>query len=504
MALFEHQPYTNFENINLDMILADIKTIKENEASLDSRVDALEASYTTINENITNIQTDITNIYEQIGEIDLTALEARMDAVEADCLVLHNSLNNVLTRLMNDETQIETNTTNIGTNDLASVNRDNALSARISALERATVHDIYNYYADGNQLLFGSDLRNIPSSCKKLNYPIGYGNKSNKPFGDGDDERLFVYTDGGFQLNSSIGESTYDYYQFGVVANNFGNRTFTLTLAITGSSGNPTPTWLKHTFADATEAWQIGTDCYIGFTATDATLDADFPNMMKMELKGRRDKWVNVLGSNKIIFAYLEYGTGSVDITASYKPLYEAKDRLPFIGMPEPTIPSMVFIGQSKRLFDIPAYYIDSVGEQVSYYLPVASMGVYLWFDNSKHSWTGYCPINVRPTSESRSATQIDGLTERGCYVDAQIDVPSQFANLISPNSACQTYDGSTFDMVKNINVQGSFLMKTSEEASNKMHIKIQSSGFAIDGSVMQIGSIPLNGYSLVAITGFS
>ena len=153
MPLFEHMPYTNFENINLDWIL---KTIKQH----DTDISTLKTDVQNINGQITTINTTIIEIQEQIGEIDIDDLEARITALEEYDQTLHGMINNVLARVMGDEeditantTNIAANTTNIETNDLASVSRDNALSARISALERAHLHDIYNYYAEGNQCI---------------------------------------------------------------------------------------------------------------------------------------------------------------------------------------------------------------------------------------------------------------------------------------------------------------------------------------------------------------
>lgn len=503
MALFEHQPYTNFENINLDMILADIKTIKENEASLDSRVDALEASYTVINESITNIQTDITNIYEQIGEIDLTALEARMDAVEADCLVLHGMANNTLARVMNDETQIEANTTNIANNDLASVNRDNALSARISALERATVHDIYNYYAEGNQCIFGSDLRKLPSSCKTSDgYPAGWGNTSNRADGE-TKPRSFRFTDDGMVANMVDANVGYDYFQVGRYSSGlFNGSAYTVTFAVS-TGGDATPDWYTHTFSAFGEQWEVATGCVIKARKFYAWTGAD-DFYKTISFMGTPENWNTFLNGKKIVFIYVENGTGSVDTTATAKCEFDVKDRIFFEEVPAPTIPSPTYIYGTKTNFDIPAYYIDEVGDQVNYYLPVASMAAVIWFDASRKTMTGYVALSVKPTNMAESATQLAGLTEKGCYVDANVDVPSAFNNIYATAGESLTYDGSTLDTVKNVNLQGSFLLAATSASTSKIHVKIQSSGFAIPTVGTKIGSFPISLYSNGGISGIS
>lgn len=362
MPLFEHMPWTNFQNENLDWVL---EVTKKNETDISS----IQTTIAEIEGNITTINTQITNIIEQIGEIDLTDLEARMDAVEADCLVLHGMANNTLARVMNDETQIEsntsniaTNTTDIGNNDIASQNRDNALSARITQLERAVIHDIYNYYNEGNKCIFGSDLRHLPSSIKDSDgYPIvGWGNKGNANQAGTATVRSFKFVDGGMVANTD--STGYDYYQVGKFTNGlFINGAYTVTIALV-TADDATPTWYTHTFSSSTEQWTIATNCIIKIRKFYNWDDANTNHLFTISFMGIAANWNIFLNGRKIAFVYIESGNGSVDTSVTAKPPYDMKEREYFeqdsgsVELPEATI-----VGTGSGTASVTYY--DLVGE---------------------------------------------------------------------------------------------------------------------------------------------
>lgn len=341
MPLFENLPYTNFENINLDMILMDIKTMGQKYDELDGRLDELEASYTIINQNITNIQ-------NELDEIDLSGLEGRLDVVEQDLsiamdreLQLELRVSTLEETVSNQGTAITNNTTAITNNNIGSVNRDNALSARLSVLEAAKLHDVYNYYSDGNQCIFGSDLRKLPSACKTIDgYPLFWGNTQNRAENQ-TKTRAWKFTDDGMVPNTDSTDG-YDYYQTGMVCSGLvlGNQ-YTVTFAVS-SGGDATPTWYSHTFLASNESWTVATGCtiryrnFLGWSGADDTYKT-------ISFMGTPASWASFLGNNKIVYLYVEQGSGSVDTGATAKPKFTIKDRLPFLNdgeAPAPVIPA--------------------------------------------------------------------------------------------------------------------------------------------------------------------
>lgn len=342
MPLFENLPYTNFENINLDMILMDIKTMGQKYDELDGRLDELEASYTIINQQITNIQ-------QELDDIDLSGLEARVDQVEIDLQLQSSLIDQVNHRVGNLEldvdentTNITTNTTNITNNNIGSVNRDNALSARIAALEAAKIHDVYNYYTDGNLLIFGSDLRKMPSYCLDGDgYAYCYGNPHNRTQNQ-TVVRSFKFTNKGLEPNSDS-TSSYDTYQCGVLPKALGIvGQFTVTLFCSSATNdNPTGTWYKHTFSNRDEVWTLATGCTI--KVNDWQSWTEFSDYCAVGLQGSASAWSTFLNGKGIQFMYVEWGTGSVDTSTGAKPKLNCKDRNFFVASgvaPTPVIPA--------------------------------------------------------------------------------------------------------------------------------------------------------------------
>lgn len=377
MPLFEHMPYTNFENINLDWIL---KTIKQH----DSDISTLKTDVQNIGGQITTINTTITEIQEQIGEFDITELEARVDAVELRCTQLNNNINNVLNRVIADEGDIAantgniaTNTTDISTNNDASIARDNALAARIASLERAHLHDIYNYYSEGNMLLFGSDLRNLPDSCKRDGFPIGYGNPTNRHLYVGQTKtRAWKLTANGFQPDTSSTDG-YDYYQMGQFPASLGVADYvTVTFAVT-TGGDATPSaWYKHTFQASNEQWEVASGCIVKFAQH---TDGVNPEIYTVQFLGTPANWANVVDSTHYIpYIFVEWGTGSVSTEATDKCKFDIKDRLPFMDItaPEYTLTPTQF---NKTFINLPAVasWTDAQGFTHTVNVPV-TLNIYI------------------------------------------------------------------------------------------------------------------------------
>ena len=363
MALYqENFPFVNAHGLNLDWIL---KKIKETE----DRVEALETDYTRLVE--------------------------RMNANDADNELLHRELDNITLRLVNDEeiisgltNSVTTITNNITTinnaiteiqeelegidlqaledlvnsNNIASINRDNALSARIANLERATLHDIYNYYSESNQLLFGSDLRHMSPVLDSDGYPIvAWGNKTNASQAGTPETRGFKFVEGGMVADTS--RTSYDYYQVGKFTNGLGiNGAYTVTLALVNAD-DATPTWYKHTFTAANEAWNIATNCVIRMRKFYNWNNEATNHIMTVAFMGTSANWSTFLGNSKISFIFIENGTGSVDTSVTAKPEYNMKDREFFVETETPTpIIEERFISGNGTATAVINYY-DLVGD---------------------------------------------------------------------------------------------------------------------------------------------
>lgn len=360
MPLYEHMPYTNFENLNLDWIL---KTIKTHQTD----IDGLKTDVNGIKTTIINIQGDITTIQGQIGDIDVTSLRNRLDALEADARGLHTSLNALTGRVTTTENNVATNTSDIAentseiaANDTSSRQRDDALSARIRNLEQATIHDIYNYFSESNQLLFGSDLRHMAPVLDADGYPIvAWGNKTNASQAGTPETRSFKFVEGGMIADTS--RASYDYYQVGQFTNGLGiNGAYTVTLALVNAD-DATPTWYKHTFTASNEAWTIAPNCIIRIRKFYNWNDESTNHIVTVAFMGTAANWNAFLGNSKISFIFIENGTGSVDTSVTAKPPYNMKDREFFGHDATPTLPETIIEGDATATATVTYY--DQVGE---------------------------------------------------------------------------------------------------------------------------------------------
>ena len=361
MPLFEHMPYTNFENINLDWIL---KTIKTHQTDIDQ----LKADVGDMKTTIINIQGDITTIYETIEGLDIDSILSRIGALEDEYTLLHNNLNTITLRVVADEEDIAANTagvsangTAIANNDLASQNRDNALSARITQLERATIHDIYNYYGETNQCIFGSDLRHLPSEILDDDgYPIvGWGNKYNANQAGTSQARSFKFIAGGMVANTDY--ASYDYFQVGKYTNGLGiNGHYTVTLALV-TADDATPTWYSHTFNGTSEQWTIASNCVIKIRKFYNWDDSNTNHLVTVAFCGTAANWNTFLNGKKIAYIFVENGTGTVDTSSTSKPEYSIKDREFFIEQEAQDLPEQTIVGTGSGTASVTYY--DLVGE---------------------------------------------------------------------------------------------------------------------------------------------
>lgn len=363
MALYqENFPFVNAHGLNLDWIL---KKIKETE----DRVEALETDYTSLVERMNANDADNELLHRELDNITLRLVgdEETITGLTNSVTTITNNIttiNNAITEIQEELEGIDLQALEdlVNNNNIASINRDNALSARIANLERATLHDIYNYYSESNQLLFGSDLRHMTPVLDSDGYPVvAWGNKTNANQAGTPETRGFKFIDGGMVADTS--RSSYDYYQVGKFTNGLGiNGAYTVTIALVNAD-DATPTWYKHTFTASNEAWTIATNCIIRLRKFYNWNDENTNHIMTVSFMGTPANWNTFLGNSKISFIFIENGTGSVDTSVTAKPEYNMKDREFFVSVdvPSPEIPEANIIGTGSGTANVTYY--DLVGE---------------------------------------------------------------------------------------------------------------------------------------------
>lgn len=479
MALYEWFPFTNEHGMNFDWLLKAIKEIRDrvNEErddldALTARVQLLETDVNTLKSTVQNHGTRITALENNYSSLSnaIAGIESSITTINNDLVEIHNQIDGI------DLTEIENTITN---NNIQSINRDNALSARIGQLERATLHDVYNYYSDGNMLLFGSDLRNLPDTCKEGGFPKRYGNKLNKHLAVGTSTvRAWKLTAKGFEVDTT--NSSYDYYQMGQFPPSLGVvDSVTVTFCVS-TGGDATGTWYQHTFTGASEQWTIRSGCIVRFGTF---LDND-NTIYSVQFLGTPANWLNVVPSGSCIpFIYVEYGTGSVDTSASAKPKFNSKDRQ-FFETNTAVIPEPSNFAQNITQ-DIDAFYYDAVGEQVNYKLPTTSNVRVWWFNKMLN---GFITINCRPTSTASGVTQLDGINENGCYAEFDLALSDSTIPVIGFNSHFPVYD-----MIGNKQGEAYLIKGDNDTVMTKVHVKLSSTGFVIEGVTDKYLQIPFN-----------
>ncbi len=504
MPLFEHMPYTNFENINLDWIL---KTIKQH----DTDISTLKTDVQNINGQITTINTTITEIQEQIGEFDITELEARVDAVELRCTQLNNNINNVLNRVIADEGDIATNTghiaTNtedISTNNDASIARDNALAARIASLERAHLHDIYNYYSEGNMLLFGSDLRNLPDSCKRDGFPIGYGNPTNRHLYVGQTKtRAWKLTANGFQPDTSSTDG-YDYYQMGQFPASLGVADYvTVTFAVS-TGGDATPSaWYKHTFQASNEQWEVASGCIVKFAQH---TDGVNPEIYTVQFLGTPANWANVVDSSHYIpYIFVEWGTGSVSTEATDKCKFDIKDRLPFMDITAPEYTPTV-VGGNKFFTNLPATatWVDAQGFTHTVEVPIDLRVYYTSVDGKTYNveahfvfkWTNNVDMILNLNAFSIDFNQQMSWGENDSD-DPFFSLSTYNAHLVNRADSVSRLQGAyEYDLRNNLYVNYAF--STSGIASRAHYFQLHVVSSGLDGNVSTLTTEFISNFSFI------
>lgn len=396
--LFEGNfPYVNQHGANFDWI---IKALKE----LDVKTDELEESLSELTTLVNTINTNVTNITNTVNNLGgrVTALETSTSGLAGRVTALENADVTIIGRIEVIESELadidlQELSDLINSVNVNSINRDNALSARISRLESATIHDVYNYYSDGNQLLFGSDLRHLPSACKTDDgYPLYWGNTKNRAENQ-TKTRAWKFTDTGMIPNTDSTDG-YDYYQVGMFSSGLLLGNYTVTFAVS-TGGDATPTWYTHTFQAENESWTIATGCVIRARSFYQWSGAD-TFYKTISFMGTPASWATFLGANKyIVYIYIENGNGSVDTSVTAKPKFCMKDRFAFedVGSVTPVIPSPT----EYNILTTPNITLKvTVGSTVHEYSGQIKANFYLWSFNGMLN--GYCRVMIESSQSIR------------------------------------------------------------------------------------------------------
>lgn len=90
MGLFEHFPYVNFHELNVDWILRKLKSLEQRMDAAEARLDAAEARLDVIEADIIDIRAEIVQIKNRLTSLEnrCTALEGRCSDLEDRCTAL--------------------------------------------------------------------------------------------------------------------------------------------------------------------------------------------------------------------------------------------------------------------------------------------------------------------------------------------------------------------------------------------------------------------------------
>ena len=262
MALYEHMPYTNYENVNLDWI---IKTVKQ----LEERVTTIEGQIVEIQTSITNIQADLTSIWNHINQIEGDIQNIYDIINQLDLQTIINRLNQIEENIQNIQTQIS----NYHIEELWETVRNlqnivnnyyNSLSYRISVLERAVINPINEEFSLFNQISGGDSFRNTAVGANGL--PWGATMKVHRQDTE-DNDYTIHYTPDGFTYQAEPGSRISNSIRFELDGQYLGSadtdpsRHFTVTFRVQDQAGfTSTYTDYTHQIIAGAPAIKIGGD----------------------------------------------------------------------------------------------------------------------------------------------------------------------------------------------------------------------------------------------------
>ena len=189
MPLFENMPYTNFQDLNLDHIVTKIGQFESSLNEYKTRLDTFEASLTGLESNYSALSAQVTAIRTQLDSVasDVASLNttvAQHGTIIDSFQTTLTSIEERLTIIVGDITTLYANIDRVETQ---SVQRDNALGARVTLLESAVINPITVTEALQNHVPFGEDLR-IASVNPTTEMPYGFAWSNGRP------ANVFTYT----------------------------------------------------------------------------------------------------------------------------------------------------------------------------------------------------------------------------------------------------------------------------------------------------------------------
>lgn len=313
--LWENLPYTNYENINLDMIIEDMKVIIQHMNELETHLEQLDEIVADHGRRITIIEGNITEINEQITTINETIENLNIDEIVQQITEINQQITHIEEIL--DEIDVDSLLELINTYNSQSIARDDDLSRRISLLELATIHPINYYQGTENLILWGSDFRNMPSSAlDEYGFPIGTG-AAGAEAGSSSTSKI-KFDAYGFTANPS--GSGYTYLRLGRfnelprASSSLGSEAITVTLGFI--NGTPTmtaiPVAISKTFSTMNQNISL-----LSELGADVLLHLDHNGnepFLQIDIRGTGTDMQTAFTNRHLAYCRVEYGAQHDDI----------------------------------------------------------------------------------------------------------------------------------------------------------------------------------------------
>lgn len=305
MSLYEHVPYTNFENINLDWLLSKTKELEETVQQHTEQIGQIQETLGTIDGRITIIEGDITNIQNEIEEINEIITNLDIDEITRRITEINEQITIIEGELQDLQGIWEV----IERNNDQSIARDDDLSRRISLLEQATINPINEYIGSENLIMWGSDFRDVPSNGRdEYGFPIGV--QVGGAEGQSDAVHSLIYTSDGLTLNPSAAGS-YTYVQFGWMNDiqrgsvNISANPITITIGVvTGTARTASPAQIVQTVTEINKNYSLA-----DFGNLNLRIDSNNDGLLSIGIRGSHAAFTAALtGGKYITYVRAEYG----------------------------------------------------------------------------------------------------------------------------------------------------------------------------------------------------